>query len=88
MPKTYIGETERSLKTRFLEQRRPSLSSSEVSQHIRIESPGHHVDISKITFLDRDARYFQRGVNETAYIRAYKTLSEPRRGAVQAPRSL
>ena len=30
---SYIGETERSLKTRFLEHRRPSSTSSEVSQH-------------------------------------------------------
>ncbi|KAI8518797.1 hypothetical protein Bbelb_020540 [Branchiostoma belcheri] len=38
---TYIGETKRSLKTRFLEHRRPSSAASEVSQHIHIESPGH-----------------------------------------------
>ena len=37
----YIGETERSLKARFSEHRRPSSTSTEVSQHIHIESPGH-----------------------------------------------
>ena len=38
---SYIGETERSLKKRFQEHKRPSSTSSEVSKHIHIESPGH-----------------------------------------------
>ena len=68
----YIGETERSLRTRFLEHRRPSSTSSEVSQHIHIESPGHHVDINQVQVLDRESRYFERGVKEAIYIRAFK----------------
>ncbi|KAI8502540.1 hypothetical protein Bbelb_201280, partial [Branchiostoma belcheri] len=44
---SYIGETERSLGTRFLEHKRPSSLSSEVSQHIHIESPGHTVSLDK-----------------------------------------
>ena len=67
---SYIGETERSLKTRFLEHRRPSSTSSEVSQHIHIESPGHEVDLTKVQVLDREERYFERGVKEAIYIRA------------------
>jgi hypothetical protein len=66
---SYIGETERSLKTRFLEHRRPSSTSSEVSQHIHIESPGHRVDLDKVNILDRESRYFERGVKEAIYIR-------------------
>ena len=41
----YIGETECSLKARFLEHRCPSSTSLEVSKHIHIESPGHHIDL-------------------------------------------
>ncbi|XP_072039555.1 uncharacterized protein [Amphiura filiformis] len=67
---SYIGETGRSLKTRFLEHRRPSSTSSEVSQHIHIESPGHHVDLEKVQILDREPRYFERGVKEAIHIRA------------------
>jgi len=67
---SYIGETERSLKTRFLEHRRPSSTSSEVSQHIHIESPGHHVDLEQVQILDREPRYFERGVKEAIYIKA------------------
>ncbi|XP_072017038.1 uncharacterized protein [Amphiura filiformis] len=53
---SYIGQTGRSLKTRFLEHRHPSSTSSEVSQHIHIESPGHHVDLEKVQILDREPR--------------------------------
>ena len=67
---SYIGETERSLKTRFLEHRRPSTTSSEVSNHIHIESPGHHVDLDKVQILDREPRWFERGVKEAIHIRA------------------
>ncbi|XP_077986089.1 uncharacterized protein LOC144440576 [Glandiceps talaboti] len=69
---SYIGETERSLKTRFLEHRRPSSSTSEVSQHIHIESPGHSVNINEVKILDTETRYFERGVKEAIYIRALK----------------
>ena len=68
----YIGETERSLNARFLEHRRPSTASSEVSQHIHIESPGHHIDISGVKILDRDQRYFERGVRKAVYIRVHQ----------------
>ncbi|KAI8504116.1 hypothetical protein Bbelb_181840 [Branchiostoma belcheri] len=67
---TYIGETERSLKTRFLEHRRPSSVASEVSQHIHIESPGHTVDLEGVRILDTEQDYFKRGIKEAIYIRA------------------
>ena len=66
---SYINETERSLKTRFLEHRSPSSTSSEVSQHIHIESPDHHVELEEVKILDREQRYFERGVKEAIYIR-------------------
>ncbi|KAI8490958.1 hypothetical protein Bbelb_313770 [Branchiostoma belcheri] len=69
---TYIGETERSLKTRFLEHRRPSSNTSEVSQHIHIESPGHTVTLDKVRILDTEKDYFVRGVKEAIYIRAHQ----------------
>ena len=53
---SYIGETERSLKARLAEHRRPSTTSSEVSQHIHIESPRHSVDIEEVKILDREPK--------------------------------
>ncbi|KAI8497357.1 hypothetical protein Bbelb_246630 [Branchiostoma belcheri] len=67
---TYIGETERSLKARFLEHKRPSSTTSEVSQHIHIESPGHSVSLDKVKILDTEPEFFARGIKEAIYIRA------------------
>ncbi|XP_033117319.1 uncharacterized protein LOC117117198 [Anneissia japonica] len=69
---SYIGESERTLKTRFLEHCRPSSTSSEIFQHIHIESPGHHVDLAQVNFLDREPRHFERGVKEAIHIRVNK----------------
>ncbi|KAI8507914.1 hypothetical protein Bbelb_141540 [Branchiostoma belcheri] len=69
---TYIGETERALKTRFLEHQRPSSVNSEVSQHIHIESPGHSVSLEGVKILDSESDFFVRGVKEAVYIRAHR----------------
>ena len=66
---SYIGETERTLKKRFLEHRRPSSSTSEVSNHIHIDSPGHSVSLDRVEVLDREASWFERGVKEAIHIR-------------------
>ena len=47
---TYIGETERSLKVRFLEHRRPSSTLSEVSRHINNDKPERDVHIDETRF--------------------------------------
>ena len=59
---SYIGETERSLRTRFLEHKRPSSVTSEVSQHIHFESPHHNVDLKEVVVLDRESRYFEEAI--------------------------
>ena len=83
---SYIGETERSLKTRFLEHRRPSSSTSEVSQHIHIESPGHHVSLDEVKVLDREDKWFERGVKEAIYIRAHQPSLNRDGGRYKLPR--
>ncbi|KAI8491760.1 Arachidonate 5-lipoxygenase [Branchiostoma belcheri] len=54
------------------EHRRPSSNTSEVSQHIHIESPGHTVTLDKVRILDTEQDYFVRGVKEAVYIRAHQ----------------
>ena len=66
---SYIGETERTLKKRFLEHRRPSSSTSEVSKHIHVDSPDHSVSLDRVEVLDREASWFERGVKEAIHIR-------------------
>ena len=48
---SYIGETERSLKARFSEHRRPSSSNSEVAKHIHTEQPDHNVKMENTRIL-------------------------------------
>ena len=70
---SYIGETARSLKARAAEHRRPSSSTSEVSQHLHLDGrPHHHVSLNKIRTLDREEDWFKCGVKESIYIRALK----------------
>ena len=83
---SYVGETERSLKTRFLEHRRPSSTSSEVSQHIHIESPDHHVELEEVKILDREQRYFETGVKEAIYIRVNQPSLNKDGGRYKLPR--
>ena len=44
----YVGETEISLKTWFLEHRRKSSVGSEVSQHVHMDKPDHGVSLDKV----------------------------------------
>ncbi|KAI8514180.1 hypothetical protein Bbelb_085040 [Branchiostoma belcheri] len=50
-------------------------NTSEVSQHIHIESPGHTVTLDKVRILDTEQDYFVRGVKEAVYIRAQPSLN-------------
>ena len=70
--KDYIGETERNLKARFMEHRRPSSTSSEVSRHIHDCNPGHGISLDNVKILDREPAWFDRGVKEAIYIRTLK----------------
>ncbi|MCG8430526.1 MAG: hypothetical protein MJA29_05100 [Candidatus Omnitrophica bacterium] len=69
---SYIGEMERTLRTRFLEHCRPSSSSSEVSRHLHKDCPGHSISLEDVQILDRDTRWFERGVKEAIYIRRHE----------------
>ncbi|XP_074661617.1 uncharacterized protein LOC141914249 [Tubulanus polymorphus] len=66
---SYVGETERSLRARFGEHRRPSSVTSEVSKHLHVDQPGHTVDIDNVRILGVEPRWFGRGVKEAIYIR-------------------
>ena len=71
-PADYVGETERTLKARFAEHRRPSSSSSEVTKYINKGDPTHDIKFEETQILDRDPSSLTRGVREAIYIRAHK----------------
>ena len=66
----YVGETERPLKARFSEHRRPSSTTSEVSKHIHVDHPQHSMVLENTEVLTTEPRWFERGVKEAICIRA------------------
>ena len=82
----YIGETDRSFWTRFLEHKRPSsVDKSEVAHHLHVGSPGHQVDFKDAKVLDREPRWFERGVREAIYIRAQQPTLNRNQGRFLLP---
>ena len=71
---SYIGETERALKQRLKEHLK---DSSTVGHHMGYNK--HKVDSQNIRIVDRDSRWFQRGVREAIQIRSrYPALNRDR----------
>ena len=58
---------------------------SEVAEHIHLKAPGHQLDFEKTRILDRDARWFQRGIREAIYIRAQKPTLNRNAGSYTIP---
>ena len=64
-PQSYIGETERNLKTRINEHKR---ESSPVGAHMR--EWNHTFEKDTIKIIDKEQKWFQRGVKEAIHIAA------------------
>ena len=77
--------TERSLRSRFLEHRRPSSIHSEVSSHINRDKPSHLVSLANAKILDREDDWFARGVREAIHIRAHHPSLNKDGGRYQLP---
>ena len=71
---TYVRETKQSLKARFSQHRHPSSSEQEVDSAIYDHSKrsGHLTDMKDIVIIDRDERWFERGVREAIWERVEK----------------
>ena len=66
----FVGETERSLKVRFSEHRRPSSTTWEVSKHIHVDHPQHSMELENTEVFTTEPRWFERGAKEAISIRA------------------
>ena len=72
----HVGETDRSLKSRFNKLQRSSSTTSEVTKHIHVEQPHHSVELDNTQFLTPESTWFERGGKEAIYIRAlYPSLN-------------
>ncbi|KAI8493100.1 hypothetical protein Bbelb_291040 [Branchiostoma belcheri] len=69
---TYIGETSRPLKVRYKEHCRPSANgySSAIIHHLQ-HNQGHSFKFESTDILDRETRWWERGVKEAIYERMY-----------------
>ncbi|KAI8501991.1 hypothetical protein Bbelb_204030 [Branchiostoma belcheri] len=69
---TYIGETSRPLKVRYKEHCRPSANgySSAIFHHLQ-HNQGHSFKLESTDVLDRETRWWERGVKEAIYERMY-----------------
>ncbi|KAI8510539.1 hypothetical protein Bbelb_114550 [Branchiostoma belcheri] len=69
---TYIGETSRPLKVRYKEHCRPSANgySSAIFHHLQ-HNQGHSFKLESTDVLDRETRWWERGVKEAIYERIY-----------------
>ena len=55
--RTYVGESERILKTRFAEHTgRSSVNKSEVATHVFRDNPDHNIDLDCVQIVDQDLR--------------------------------
>ena len=77
---SYIGETERALKQRLKEHQK---DSSPVGHHMGYSK--HKVDSQNIRIVDRDSRWFQRGVREAIQIRSRSPTLNRDRGRHNLP---
>ena len=66
----YVGETERPLKIRLSEHKRPTNTSSKVQLHLK-ENKKHSVNWEKIKILDREQDYYDRGIKEAIHIQRH-----------------
>ncbi|KAI8518861.1 hypothetical protein Bbelb_021180 [Branchiostoma belcheri] len=69
---TYIGETSRPLKVRYKEHCRPSANgySSAIFHHLQ-HNQGHSFKLESTDILDRETRWWERGVKEAIYERIF-----------------
>ena len=76
----YIGETERALRKRLAEHRR---DSSPVGHHLNYNK--HKLDQDNIKIVDKDNRWFERGVREAIHIRTTSPSLNRDQGRHQLP---
>ena len=77
---SYVGETERALKKRLSEHKR---DSSPVGHHLKYNK--HTLDHENIKIIDRENRWFERGVREAIHIRASSPNLNRDQGRHQLP---
>ena len=65
---TYIGETKQTLSKRMYQHRRPSSGAGDSAVFQHLHATKHSFDNKDVVILDREHRWFERGVKEAIYV--------------------
>ena len=68
----YIGETKQPLHRRMAQHRRATSSGQDSDVHLHLKEKGHSFKDSNVHVLDREDRWFERGVKEAIYVHLEK----------------
>jgi len=66
----YIGETGQPLKNRMSQHRRASSSGNDSAVYTHLKASGHQFELEDVVILDREQRWYERGVKEAIWVRA------------------
>ena len=66
----YIGETKQTLSKRLYQHRRASTSCGDSAVYTHQKSSGHKSDNQEVAILDKEHRWFERGVKDVIYVKS------------------
>ncbi|KAM4585669.1 uncharacterized protein V3H82_004644 [Fundulus diaphanus] len=68
----YIGETKQPLHRRMAQHRRATSSGQDSAVHQHLKDKGHSFEDQNVHILDKEDRWFERGVKEAIYVKREK----------------
>ena len=68
----YIGETKQKLSMRMAQHRRANSSGQDSAVHLHLKETTHSFEDENVHILDREERWFERGVREAIYVKVEK----------------
>lgn len=71
-PDLYIGETKQPLNKRMAQHRRANSSGQDSAVYLHLKEKVHSFEDSNVHILDREDRWFERGVKEAIYVKLEK----------------
>ena len=67
---SYIGETKQPLHKRLYQHRRAGSAGNESAVYTHLSQSNHHFQDENVLILDKESRWFERGVKEAIYVNA------------------
>ena len=68
----YIGEIKQTLHKRLAQHRRSNTSGPDSAVHLHLKEMAHSFEDSDVHIMDREDRWFERGVKEAIYVKVEK----------------